>query len=757
MTATTTDFRPAVYQAALKEAVTLSDLLIVQVVQQARRELRRREETTADPRQRSQIKLALSQLLAQESSLCERFVSLLQRALGPVVPPEPTPGAATLRFDALELMQESQVDATVEFARAQHIASQAVQGRLAELDALICAAQGLSMVRPDSNPLRPELYVRLLRDALEKAPVHPVIRLQWMHQMGKALGPELNEMYLRLIAALKRLGVQPASFVVVPLPDAGSRRAPAARARFLDSLVSEVPQWAAIAVPAPAAPPASDSGQEKISLTVAQLRRLVSGESEAHPAGSDGPATRVVSDFSKLHTEVAPAPVRPAVSVPEAENRANQALGQQVVKLMLENIAGDVHLLPPVQEAVRALAAPLLRLAAVDPRFFSFKQHPARLMLERMTQRSLAYSSIEAAGFQSFFEPLWRCVTALQHSEVSNAQVFERALADLEAAWAEQPHAGRALDSERTAVIQTLLQAEQRHMLAEKIAREILQRPGIAEADDEIRQFLCGPWAQVMAQARLKPSGSAPDPGGYEAWVSDLLWSVTPRQTSLNRERLIRLVPKLMITLREGMKSIGFPATQSQAFVKCVLALHQLGLQSGRDSTTGPAALEAAHDTRPTPLQASPATDPAALARPATVVVSEPWLAPRELRRAGLVDAPTQTLQESQSIRTQPEPPVDTPSEATFTVGMQAFGIGAWFDFQEKDQWNRIQLTWATPHGTMFMFSSVKGSTHSVTRRMLDKLLSEGRLKWLSSGTLVSGALDAVTQVAMHNSLNEDH
>src|SRR5882724_1552759 len=70
-----------------------------------------------------------------------------------------------------------------------------------------------------------------------------------------------------------------------------------------------------------------------------------------------------------------------------------QALGLEVVNLMVDNIAGDPRLLPPVQQAVRDLEPALLRLALVDPRFFSDRKHPARCLLEQMTQRSLAWPS----------------------------------------------------------------------------------------------------------------------------------------------------------------------------------------------------------------------------------------------------------------------------------------------------------------------------------------------------------------------------
>ena len=41
----------------------------------------------------------------------------------------------------------------------------------------------------------------------------------------------------------------------------------------------------------------------------------------------------------------------------------------------------------------------------------------------------------------------------------------------------------------------------------------------------------------------------------------------------------------------------------------------------------------------------------------------------------------------------------------------------------------RTQLTWASPHGTLFLFTAPDASTQSMTRRMRDKLAAEGSLR----------------------------
>jgi hypothetical protein len=75
-------------------------------------------------------------------------------------------------------------------------------------------------------------------------------------------------------------------------------------------------------------------------------------------------------------------------------------------------------------------------------------------------------------------------------------------------------------------------------------------------------------------------------------------------------------------------------------------------------------------------------------------------------------------------------------------------------ELMANDQWVRTQLTWASPHGTLFLFTSAAGAPQSMTRRSRDKLVAAGHLRVISGQPVVDGALNVVAQLAMHNSVN---
>jgi hypothetical protein len=80
--------------------------------------------------------------------------------------------------------------------------------------------------------------------------------------------------------------------------------------------------------------------------------------------------------------------------------------------------------------------------------------------------------------------------------------------------------------------------------------------------------------------------------------------------------------------------------------------------------------------------------------------------------------------------------------------------LGSWVEIWTNEQWMRTQLTWASPHGTLYLFTGVFGTTQSMTRRSRDKLLASGKLRLISGQAVVDGALDAVAQAALRNSVD---
>jgi Protein of unknown function (DUF1631) len=783
----------AIYQACLAEAAEAGRALMKGMVAAARQSLQMRDNAARDYHERNALSHALHLLGKNEAKLADGYPVALAKAFAQAGTGRVKPASTTmsLSFDQLELMDESQVQDRVEKARAQQVVLHAADQELAELNTLICAAQGLKTVHPERNPLRPEVYVDALQDVIEQTQVTASTRQAWMQHMCDALSKELAGTYTHVAQKLRASGIRGASYAVLQTPDA-SGNAAAARAA---SAEAQEPQFSE-----------EEEGRQLEAeldelLTVAKLRQLLAGEldpsrlqtqalSRRAGAGNSSLAAAVsvaaagrASQLGAAHAAPArpPAPrARPAPApdfdhtvpaaldaleemnkVDEAMQRladrqaadasgrpptdretvrgqlrqdargVGQVLGLEVVGLMVDNIASDPRLLPQVQKAVRGMEPALMRLAMIDPRFFSDKEHPARRLLDEVTQRSLAYDTENATGFGEFLRPLQIAVDQLATSAIDSAAPFESVLQALGQLWGDSERGER---DQREQAVRALLQAEQRNLLAEKLRNDILSWPDAARVPTEVMDFVCGPWVQVMAQARLSDRAGSGDPGGYAGLVPSLLWSAQPNLARNNIAKLTKLIPALLSKLREGLKTVDYPLTRANPFFEKLISLHQQAFE--------PAAA-AATKVRETPIPSPASTIVQSLEPPA------PWLAPSEAKQSGFMEMP-----EFKASVPTPMPDSRLDSMSGVPLSEAGIAVGAWVELLNENQWMRTQLTWSSPHGTLFLFTNAAGGTQSMTRRLLDTLLSEGKLRVVATQHVIDGALDAVAQTAMRNSVD---
>lgn len=740
----------ALCQRIVHDVLADARLLMERIIESTRLSLQARENQARTGGEHQAMLEARQQLTRLTPVMCERYPEALRKALDKESgeKAKATRSLFTIHFDDLELMDETQISESVERARARQVLTSAVEGPLAELDALVSAAQGLPKVLPEHNPLRPEVFLQALQTVVSQMQVSDQVRHDWMSHMAQALGHELRTLYPALIERLKQGDVRPAGYAM--------RQADGQYVYVAAAEGGASPGFAAEAdhsTQASAADPL---------LTLDRLRRLLVGEfNEAPPPAHAATATaqetfaeRFAREFDDPQAlpEIDPPATDFAITVPaafEALQEMNQVghmmkrlgdqrtqampatarnphasglaqtLGMEVVALMVDNIARDSRLLWPVQQFVRALEPALLQLALADPRFFSDKEHPARRLMQELTDRSLAFASTEAPGFKGFIRSLVEVAGPLSSATISGADDFEQVLLQLQTCWAEN----EASKQERQRAIEALQHVEQRHLLAAKISRDLALLPQLSDVPGEIAHFLTGPWAQVLAHAQLTDKTGSPDPGHYRELVDMLVWSAQPRFARMNVGRLARLLPKLLSTLREGLASIGYPDAKAETFFDLLMQLHQQAFAatpvpeagSGAAGTTFHAEHSAQDD--------------------------EPWVVPTEARESGFMDA------------LPPAKPDLQPKYATPTTP-PPLAVGTWVNLRVGGQWERTRLSWVGPHGTMFLFTSASGRTQSMTLRLMKRLIQDGGMHVLTQQTVMDGALDAVARAAMRNSMD---
>ncbi|NDP39784.1 MAG: DUF1631 domain-containing protein [Rhodoferax sp.] len=629
---------------------------------------------------------------------------------------------ALLRFDDLQQLDAHQIDASIEFAMAQQEVTRCVDDQLPALNALVSSMLGWITVQPQLNPLKPDAFVRALQASLAEHAPDEQARAALITPTAGLLGVSLRQLYREVCNWLRSQGIEPAS-PVGALP--GGR---AAAGKGAETAVS------------------------RTLVTLDKLRRLLSGELDAaqgNPGARDFLHTvpacydaledmKLIEPMIKRLAQRARLPAGPSAPVtagaqtvvrePTQGKQLGKQLGAEVVRLMIENLMQDERLLREVRALIKTLEPVLLMLSESDPRFFSERQHPARQFLDRLTHRSLGYGSENDDGFYRFLASVSGAVGVLTGGDgdaVSFAQVGKQ----LEAGWALDEAEQRQQHEEAA---RALLHVEQRNLLAQRLTTEFQERQQGKQIPELVGDFLRGPWAQVVAESQLGCADGSTDPGGYLALVDDLLWSVQPRLTQRNQVRLVQLVPDLLVKLRHGLQLIGYPDERIPVLFDALITLHEKAFE-GRRLAPGASAAGSTAQATGDRLNGASLMD-----------------MPDVLDTEGLWGADDES-QEFSSLVTDVQPSSDADVQRPWSA--QELNPGAWVELIVDDVWLRAQLTWASPHRTLFMFISRGGVAHSMSRRTMERLRMRGRVRFISDGHVVDNALDAVAQTALQNDL----
>ena len=417
-------------------------------------------------------------------------------------------------------------------------------------------------------------------------------------------------------------------------------------------------------------------------------------------------------------------------------------LGEEVVRLMLDNLMQDHRLLPQVRDQVKTLEPLFIQLSQSDPRFFSERKHPARQLLDKLTHRSLAYASESDPGFHPFIHSVAQAIRALAGEE-GQAVSFVEVLKTLETQWALADLAQRTRQEEAA---KALLHAEQRNLLAQRLAADFQERVKGTRVPDRVSAFLCGPWAQVVAESQISGAAGRSDADGYLALVDDLIWSVQRRLARRNRARLVQLVPVLLGKLRQGLQLIQYPQERTSVFFDELIRLHERAFEVPRTKTS--AAQSEPLNVVDMGDESEGSSQKSQLDMDELQGLEVFWVGQDEAADAGylaedsvlLADLQTQTDTDTGAAESPPRP-----------WSAHDLAIGSWVELHLKDKWVRVQLTWASPHRSLFMFISGRGTAHSMSRRTMERLRSRGQMRVVTDVPVVDNALDGVAQAALRN------
>ncbi|MFN3417334.1 MAG: DUF1631 family protein [Caldimonas sp.] len=437
--------------------------------------------------------------------------------------------------------------------------------------------------------------------------------------------------------------------------------------------------------------------------------RAVPSAAPAVPAGSAGFELTDSGTLGRLLERVSRSHPTPLDGAAEAETLVNR---------LFDQILADPKLIDAVRSLLGRLRPAVLGLAQRDPALVRQSDHPAWQLLNRLSAHCAGYDDPQDERLRDFMQFARSVIDRIVALPAPQAQHFLKALDDINQFIDERSR--EALERSRAALekLQRIERADQLRGVLRQQVRQ-MQRAVLSQS---LRDFLFGPWVDAMVEAMARHGEHSAQAQELMHTVDELLWSMQPLTAPADRARLRALRPELLASLNRGLDLIACPPAQRDAILAELSAHHGAVLRG----------------------QAPPAAPPAEALTPEQIV--------------------QQMRDEPDPLPPGPDEPVDRSVLPTVPVGLmdqteteagrlarQAWLArltpGSWYHMFVQGQWVTAQLMWSSDNGQFFMFASQHaGHSHSLTRRAVERLLSEGLITLLEERSLMQRAVDSLIQ-----------
>lgn len=246
-----------------------------------------------------------------------------------------------------------------------------------------------------------------------------------------------------------------------------------------------------------------------------------------------------------------------------------------LVAMLFRFILDDCNLAAPMKGLISQLQIPIIKVAMLDKSFFSKSGHPARKLLNEIAHASMGWSGEGNIDRDPLYKKVLEIVNRLLESTDNSLEFFKEVLADF-VAFVE-------IDSRRTHLVeQRTINAEDGKAKAE-VARATVQALLEKAIDNKplpeiVKTLLQDAWSNVLFLNCLKQEDEPELWQEAQQLAKDLVWSVQPMVDAGSRQRLIKIIPNMLKSLRLGLTQIGYnPFDMNKMFTDLeVLHLAQL-------------------------------------------------------------------------------------------------------------------------------------------------------------------------------------
>ncbi|MCF8204290.1 MAG: DUF1631 domain-containing protein, partial [Methylotenera sp.] len=256
----------------------------------------------------------------------------------------------------------------------------------------------------------------------------------------------------------------------------------------------------------------------------------------------------------------------------QAANNPAERATIEIVAMMFQSILTEERIPATVRVWFARLQMPVLRVAVSEPDFFAAADHPARRLIDRMGACVMGFNTAqggspgsERASNDALEREIKRVVQVVEAYPDTGRRVFSTVLTEFEK-FLDHYFENENQASKRG--VSLAQQVEQRETLAIQYTIELRKMLSEVPVQDGVRDFLFHVWADVLAVTAVRAGAQADVTKTMKRAAADLIWSASSKASREERAEVIRRLPPLLKTLRDGMSHAGLPVDKQDEHVR---------------------------------------------------------------------------------------------------------------------------------------------------------------------------------------------
>ncbi|MFT7721359.1 MAG: DUF1631 family protein [Roseateles sp.] len=244
----------------------------------------------------------------------------------------------------------------------------------------------------------------------------------------------------------------------------------------------------------------------------------------------------------------------------------------EIVAMMFQSILTEERIPATVRVWFARLQMPVLRVAVSEPDFFAAADHPARRLIDRMGACVMGFNAAQPSGpgaerasGDALEREIKRVVQVVEAYPDTGRRVFATVLAEFEK-FLDNYFQNENQASKRG--VSLAQQVEQRETLAIQYTIELRKMLSEVPVQDGVRAFLFQVWADVLAVTAVRSGAQSDITKAMKRAAADLIWSASAKASREERAEVIRRLPPLLKTLRDGMSHAGLGLEKQDEHVR---------------------------------------------------------------------------------------------------------------------------------------------------------------------------------------------